>query len=62
LTGPRENRERTAALAAAAGLDLPPDRIEPVTEALDHLLALAATLDELPLDGVEPLLGRPEWD
>jgi len=56
------SRERTVDLAAAAGLDLPPERVEAVTEALDHLLALAAQLDELPLDGVEPLQGAPEWD
>jgi hypothetical protein len=36
-----------------------PDR--DVAEVFGELLALAETLDELPLDGVEPLLGPPGW-
>jgi len=56
------NPDRTAALAEAAGLELPPERLEPVTEALGELLALARGLDELPLEGVEPLLGPPTWE
>jgi Asp-tRNA(Asn)/Glu-tRNA(Gln) amidotransferase C subunit len=54
--------DRTAALADAVGLDLPSERLEPVTEALAELLGLAHSLEELPLDGVEPLLGPPVWD
>jgi Asp-tRNA(Asn)/Glu-tRNA(Gln) amidotransferase C subunit len=58
----RLDPEKTAMLADAAGLALPPDRLGPVTEALGQLLALAETLDELPLEGVEPVLGRPIWE
>jgi len=44
---------------AAAGVD---DEVaEAVAEAVREVLSLAATLDELPLDGVEPLLGPPRW-
>jgi hypothetical protein len=28
---------------------------------VDEMLALADSLNELPLDGVEPLLGPPRW-
>jgi Asp-tRNA(Asn)/Glu-tRNA(Gln) amidotransferase C subunit len=51
--------ELTASLARAAGLSLPEDRVAEVGEALAALLALAATLEELSLDGVEPALGCP---
>jgi Asp-tRNA(Asn)/Glu-tRNA(Gln) amidotransferase C subunit len=44
------------ALAAAAGLDLPEERVEPVRAMLELILGETAELDELPLDGVEPLL------
>jgi hypothetical protein len=54
--------DRTAVLADAVGLDLPPERLEPVTAALAELLGLAHGLDDLPLDGVEPLLGPPVLD
>jgi Asp-tRNA(Asn)/Glu-tRNA(Gln) amidotransferase C subunit len=54
--------DRTAALAEAAGLELPPERLEPVTVALDELLGLAESLGELPLESVEPLLGPPAWE
>ncbi len=49
----------TACLAEAAGLALPPERLAAVTEALEEVLALAETLVELPLEGVEPVLGPP---
>lgn len=44
------------ALAAAAGLELPAEQVEPVRAMLDLVLGEAAELDALPLDGVEPLL------
>ena len=53
--------DELAALALACGLALPPDRLEPVARQLDQLLRLAATLRELPLDGVEPVSGAPAW-
>jgi Asp-tRNA(Asn)/Glu-tRNA(Gln) amidotransferase C subunit len=56
------NTDRTAAMAEAAGLALPAERLEPVTEALSELLDHARALDDLPLDGVEPLLGDPDWE
>lgn len=37
----------------------PPDAA--LAEYLDGILALAESLNELPLDGVEPLLGPPRW-
>jgi Asp-tRNA(Asn)/Glu-tRNA(Gln) amidotransferase C subunit len=49
----------TAGLAEAAGFSLPPERLAAVTEALEEVLALAETLKELPLEGVEPALGPP---
>ena len=52
--------EATAELAGAAGLSIPRERLAVVTEALEEVLALAETLEELPLDGVEPMLGRPD--
>jgi Asp-tRNA(Asn)/Glu-tRNA(Gln) amidotransferase C subunit len=48
-------------LAAAAGLSIPPERLAVVADALHDVLTLAETLDELPLDGVEPVLGPPTW-
>ena len=47
-----------AALAAVAGHPLPPERVEPAGEAFAEVLALAETLDDLPLEGVEPVLGQ----
>jgi Asp-tRNA(Asn)/Glu-tRNA(Gln) amidotransferase C subunit len=49
----------TAGLAEAAEFSLPPERLAVVTEALEEVLTLASTLEELPLDGVEPMLGPP---
>ena len=48
--------EEVAALAAAARLELPPERVEPVRAMLELVLAETAELDALPLDGVLPLL------
>ena len=48
--------EEIRALAAVAGLDLPEERVEPVREMLDRVLAETAELDALPLAGVPPLL------
>jgi Asp-tRNA(Asn)/Glu-tRNA(Gln) amidotransferase C subunit len=44
------------ALAAAAGLDLPEERVEPVRAMLELILSETAELDALPLDDLEPLL------
>ena len=41
---------------AAAGLDLPEERVEPVRVMLELVLGETAELDALPLDDVEPLL------
>jgi hypothetical protein len=46
-----------AALAELAGHPLPPDRVGPAGEAFAAVIALAETLEDLPLEGVEPLLG-----
>jgi hypothetical protein len=46
-----------AALADAAGHPLPPERVAPAGEAFAEVMALAMTLDDLPLEGVEPALG-----
>jgi hypothetical protein len=54
--------DEVAALARAAGLDLSPDRLERAGRDLDQLLRLAAALRELPIDGVEPVLGPPAWE
>jgi len=43
------------ALAAAAALDLPEERVEPVRAMLELILGETAELDALPLDDVEPL-------
>jgi Asp-tRNA(Asn)/Glu-tRNA(Gln) amidotransferase C subunit len=53
--------DATANLAEVAGLSIPPERLAVVAEALGEVLALAETLEELPLDGVEPVLGPPTW-
>ena len=47
-----------AALAALAGHPLPPGRAEPVAEALAELMACAESLDDLDLEGVEPMSAR----
>jgi Asp-tRNA(Asn)/Glu-tRNA(Gln) amidotransferase C subunit len=44
------------ALAAAAGLDLPDERVEPVRAMLELILGETAELDALPLEDLEPLL------
>jgi len=51
--------EMTACLAEAAALSLPRERLAVVTDALEEVLTLAETLEELPLEGVEPVLGPP---
>lgn len=48
-----------AALARAAGRELPPERVGPAGEVLAEVIALAETLDDLPLEDVEPVLGPP---
>jgi hypothetical protein len=55
LTAP--SPAQIAALADAAGHPLPPERIGAVGEAFAEIMALAMTLDDLPLEGVEPALG-----
>jgi hypothetical protein len=49
----------TACLAEAAGLSLPRERLAVVTEALEEVLTIAETLEELPLEGIGPVLGPP---
>jgi hypothetical protein len=46
-----------AALAELAGHPLPRDRVGPAGEAVAAVIALAETLEDLPLEGVEPVLG-----
>jgi Asp-tRNA(Asn)/Glu-tRNA(Gln) amidotransferase C subunit len=51
--------DEVRALAAAAGLALPEERVEAVREMLERVLAETAELDALELDAVEPLLDIP---
>jgi Asp-tRNA(Asn)/Glu-tRNA(Gln) amidotransferase C subunit len=44
------------ALTAAAGVDLPEERVEPVRAMLELILGETAELDALPLEDLEPLL------
>ncbi len=44
------------ALAVAAGLDLPEERVEPVRAMLELVLRETEELGELPIADVEPLL------
>jgi hypothetical protein len=55
-------RELTVRLAEAEAVALPEERIAIVSDALAVLLGLAATLDGLPLDGVQPAFGSQTWD
>jgi Asp-tRNA(Asn)/Glu-tRNA(Gln) amidotransferase C subunit len=48
--------DEVRAIAAAAGLDLPEDRVEPVRAMLELVLGETAELDVLPLDDLEPML------
>jgi aspartyl-tRNA(Asn)/glutamyl-tRNA(Gln) amidotransferase subunit C len=55
-------REDVLRCAALAHLRLREDEIEPMRVAMTQMLTHAASLDELPLDQVEPMLaglGRP---
>lgn len=55
-------REDVLRCAALAHLSLREDEIEPMRLAMAQMLTHAASLDELPLDDVEPMfsgLGRP---
>jgi aspartyl-tRNA(Asn)/glutamyl-tRNA(Gln) amidotransferase subunit C len=55
-------REDVLRCAALAHLSLREEEIEPMRLAMTRMLTHAASLDELPLDGVEPMLagmGRP---
>ncbi len=55
-------REDVLRCAALARLSLQEAEIEPMREAMSRMLTHAASLDELPLEGVEPMvpgLGRP---
>lgn len=54
--------EIVAELARMAGFSVSPERLPGVTERLRDLYRLAADLDGLDLDGVEPASGYdPEW-
>ncbi len=45
-----------------ARIDLPEERLARIAERLSELVAMAAELDELPLDGVPPAGSfNPEW-
>ena len=49
-------------LGRIARIDLPEDRIALIAERLSELVAMAAELDGLPLDGVAPAVSfNPEW-
>jgi hypothetical protein len=50
-----------AALAKAAGLSLPPERLAPAAAELSELLALGAGIDAAALEGVEPALAPQNW-
>ena len=55
-------REDVLRCAALAHLSLREDEVEPMREAMARMLTHAASLDELSLDDVEPMLaglGRP---
>jgi hypothetical protein len=52
----RVTADEVRALGAAAGLELPEERIEPVRAMLERVLAETTELETLPLAGVEPLL------
>jgi aspartyl-tRNA(Asn)/glutamyl-tRNA(Gln) amidotransferase subunit C len=55
-------REDVLRCAALAHLSLREDEVEPMRVAMTQMLTHAASLDELPLDQVEPMLaglGRP---
>lgn len=55
-------REDVLRCARLAHLSLREDELEPMREAMTRMLSHAASLDELPLDAVEPMLaglGRP---
>jgi hypothetical protein len=49
--------EQIVALAETAGHPLPPERVGPAGKAFAEVMALAVTLDDLPLEAVEPALG-----
>ncbi|HJW43728.1 MAG TPA: Asp-tRNA(Asn)/Glu-tRNA(Gln) amidotransferase subunit GatC [Geothrix sp.] len=49
-------REDVLRCAALAHLSLREEEIEPMREAMGRMLTHAASLDELPLDQVEPML------
>lgn len=49
-------REDVLRCAALAHLSLQEDEVEPMRLAMAQMLSHAASLDELPLDGIEPLL------
>jgi hypothetical protein len=51
--------EMAVGLTHAAGI--PAGRVVAVSEALAGLLALAASLDELALEGISPAGGPPRW-
>jgi hypothetical protein len=54
--------EHVIALAEAAGLTVSEEAVEDLALAVNALLELAATLDALPLEGVEPALGPQRWE
>jgi hypothetical protein len=49
-------------LLREAGVVPPQDDLALLREELEPLLAMAASLEELPLDGVPPAFGAPRWE
>jgi hypothetical protein len=51
-----------AVMARLAGLDIPSDRLPAIAVRLRELFELAAEIDGLDLDGIEPAMGfDPRW-
>jgi Asp-tRNA(Asn)/Glu-tRNA(Gln) amidotransferase C subunit len=62
MPGVEDALELTASLARANGLELSRERLRAVAQGLADLLEMAAGLEELPLEGVEPAGGPPRWE
>jgi hypothetical protein len=56
--------ETVRVMGAAAGLDIDADRLPVVTDVLSEMLTLAARLEQLDLEGIEPDDGdvRNGWE
>ena len=58
---PRLTPERVAVLAEAVGIAIAPERLPDVTALLAELFALATTLDDLDLSGIDPTNDDVRW-